>query len=472
MTSPLPRIRPGARYRRAGPLLSLLFLSTLLAGCASLDTGPARLAVNQDVLRLSGHSPAGFSRPALPLAVPSAAEAARLSLANGPRVNAILAGLDQAEAEAVQAGLLRNPFLHATVLDPRDGPGRALDLGLSWDLAGLLSLGPRREAADQARAAARLEAVSGLLGLAVQSRAAWYAHLAHRESAVLLTDQAEAADLAARIAQRLEEAGNLPPLAAAGARAGQLETRFAQEDTAAVARASGERLAALLGVAHPDGLTLPEGIPRLPENDPPPPDPAALEKTNLALARLNAQLEQARRQSAALDRQSGLDSLELGWSWDREASGEWKDGPSLGLALPLFDTGQARRAAARFKSDELEARRSEARLALAREAREAHQRMTRARARVEALREELLPLLGEAGDQALLQYNAMQKSPFHLLDLKRRELEALGRLVAGLGDYWQARTALEALAMGVSLDAPAPAAAMPAMAAAPESGGH
>jgi hypothetical protein len=47
----------------------------------------------------------------------------------------------------------------------------------------------------------------------------------------------------------------------------------------------------------------------------------------------------------------------------------------------------------------------------------------------------------------------MQKDPFHLLVLKQRELVAIRQLVMGLSDYRQVRTTLEALKMGVSLDA-------------------
>lgn len=447
----------------------------LLTGCASLDTRVARESVRQTVLDRAGQD---FTRlpprpQAGPVPVPSADAAVGLALGDGTALSAILAQLDGDEARALQSSLLKNPFIHAAWLYPRDGAGSILDAGLSWDLLGLLTLDARRDAADQARSAARLGAGARILELAARARSAWYAHLADREGAALLADQVEAADLGAEIAQRLERAGNLPPLAAASARASRLESRFARDEAELAARASGERLAALLALDDPARLVLPENLPRLPEADPPPLDSAALEAADLGLAGLRADLARIRKQMTSEALPSWIGSLEVGWGWERESSGEWQDGPALGLSLPLFDTGQARRAAIRSDAAVLEARLAERRLALAREAREARQRMTRARARVEALREELLPLLGEAADQALLQYNAMQKSPFQLLDLKQRELDAIRRLVQGLADYWQARTALEALAMGISLEA-GPAVNAPAVArpAASQSGGH
>ncbi len=467
--TPLFRLSPWALY--------LPLVVSLLAGCTSLDTRIARESVRQSIREKIGHEVDVLARSprqkATAIPVMSADAGVRLALGDKPRVEAILAELDAAEAQALQASLLKNPFLHASLLFPNDSQGKAIDIGLSWDVLGLLTLGPRREAADQARAAARHKAVAGFLELAARSRIAWFIHMADREGAALLADQAEAAELRAEIAQRLEQAGNLPPLASSVAQAARLDARFALEDAEMASRTSLERLAALLGVNDPARLALPDNLPRLPAVDPATPDPSTLESVDLQLAALGADLERARQQGESARRAGWTEALELGWGWERETSGEWKDGPSLGLSVPIFDTGEARRAAARFEATQLEARIAERKLALAREAREASSRMQRARMRVEHLREHLLPLLSDSQDQALLQYNAMQKSPFHLIDLKQRELAAIRQLVMGLADYWQARTILEALKMGISLDA-APLAGPVAITAQPasQSGGH
>lgn len=460
---------PIAPWARCLPLVGLL-----LAGCATFEPQAGRDSVRQSIQQKTGLAlePAGPGARAEADSALSADDAVRIALNNSPGVAALLAELDGAEAQAVQGSLLRNPFLHVGYLYPRDGHGKAIDAGLSWDLLGLISLGPRREAAEHARGAARLNAVAGILELAARSRAAWYAHLADREGVELLADQAEAADLNAEVARRLEQAGNLPPLAAAGAQASRLDARYALEDATLASRSSLEQLARLLGVGDPGRITLPERLPRLPAGDPDIPDPAALEAADLRLAGLRADLERARRQVDATERSAWTDGLELGWSWDREAEGEWKDGPSLGLALPLFDTGAARRAAVRAEAAQMEARIAERRLALAREAREAASRMQRARARVESLRESLLPLLSDAQDEALLQYNAMQKSAFDLLDLKQRELAAVRQLVQGLADYWRARTALEALKLGVSPGAEEAPRPLHVAQPASQTGGH
>jgi outer membrane protein, heavy metal efflux system len=170
-----------------------------------------------------------------------------------------------------------------------------------------------------------------------------------------------------------------------------------------MARSSQERLAALLGVSDPGLLKLPQNLPRPPAYDPAVPDSSVLEATDLRIATLKAELGRANRQVETTRRSAWTDAVELGWTWDRETTGLWKDGPSLGVSIPLFDTGEARRAGAHFEADELEARIAERKLTLAKESREAAIRMKRARERVEKLRDNLLPLLSDTQGQALLE---------------------------------------------------------------------
>ncbi len=455
----------------------------LLSGCASLDPEAGYRPLRDTVAERGGLDLPWITAQrrgladtlmetlrAQPLEIDTAVQ---LALLNHPGLEADLAELGGAEAEAFQSALLRNPFLHVSALYPRDEHGRALDIGVSWDVLGLLALPPRREAADHARAAARLRAGARALGLAARTRAAWYDQVAEREAVDWLRDQEEAAALAAEVAGRLEAAGNLPPMSARASRSALLESRHAREDAEVAAETGRERLAALLGVGDGADLILPERLPRLPARDPDPVDADHLAARHLDIAVLEAELARARKLADRANPGYWTNSLELGWNWDREADGEWKDGPSLGLSLPLFDTGAGRRVAAEFEIRRLEARLRERHAEIRSEARLLDSRMRRARARVESLREELLPLLSDSQDAALLEYNAMHRSVFHLLDLKRRELAAIHRLAAHLADYWRARAGLDALRMGVSLAEAGPTAPDRATTTgAAEQGGH
>lgn len=453
-----------------------LLLAALLAGCAHLDPEAARLQVEQSVQQRIPAAPAwpadAAARAAEILKHPLDADAAvQLALLQHPDVAAARAELGQAEAEAVAAGLLKNPFLHLARIKSRTSGEATLDIGLSWDVLGLLSLTPRRQAADHGRELARLDAAARLLDIAARARAAWHAHLAARELVEWREEQAEAAHLMAEIARRLEAAGNQAGLARADAEAARIEARHALEDARAAGESSRLRLFAQLGLSPDTKPRFPERLPRLPGQDPTAPDAARLEAGHLELARLRAQRMRAEQLAAGVRATAWSSGLEIGWDWEREHDGEWKDGPALGIGLPLFDTGAARRAAAGFEVARLQARLDARRQSLLHQAAQAEHAMRQARARVESLREDLLPLLSDAQDRALLEYNAMHKSAAQLLDLKRRELDVLGRLVQGLDAYWQARAALEALHLGVSLELPEAARPAPA-AMASNDGGH
>ncbi|OYY93457.1 MAG: hypothetical protein B7Y41_11890 [Hydrogenophilales bacterium 28-61-23] len=452
-------------HRHYGPHLALLGIAVGLSGCAQLDPAAGMRQVQTTVSERAGqnvlwqrdaHSRAEAERLSENLLQKpiGADDAARLALLNNASLQASFSELGIAEANAVQSNLLNNPFLHASVQTPRGAGRNALDFALSWDVLGLFTLPLRQDAAAHAKNIARLRAAARALELAASARSAWYGYLTARESADWLREMSEASDLIAEIARRLEAAGNQAGLARANAETANLDSRYSLADAQARTEALHSRLLGLIGLPNlPDRAPgFPDSLPRLPDIDPAAPGDDELENKHLDLARLKAELARAEKLVAGARRGTWTDSLELGWDWSRESDGAWKDGPGIGIGLPLFDTGMARRAAAGFEVARLQAALAARRDSLKREAKRAESEMKRARSRVEHLRDTLLPLLSAARDTALLEYNAMHRSAAQLLELKQRELAAIRQLVQNLGNYWQARNALEALHLGVSLN--------------------
>lgn len=429
--------------------------SLVLAGCASLEPEAAYRDVRADVAARSGASSppdlAARHVEPLPAGPLDADQAVRMALHNSPVVQAALATLGRDEAMALQSRLLKNPFLHISALYPHNDERAALDVGVSWDVLGLLTLPQRQAAATAASEAARRKASASILQLAAQARAAWYAVLAAREISAWQAQQEEALSLAAQISQRLVSAGNAAPTSAHARLIAAQHARLARAQAETAAVQAEQRLLALLGAPTNAPVQLPARLPRLPEGDPE--ARTDMVAHNLRIAQLRAEQVQAQQRAGVTTRSGWLDDLELGWGWSRESDGVRKDGPSLGLALPLFDTGAARQHAAGFEAQRLDALLRQEERALAQQAQHLGMRMQQARQQVEHLREALLPRLAEAQDAALLDYNAMQKSVTHLLDLKQQEFATLQQLVQSLNDYWQARTGLEAINMGITLDA-------------------
>jgi cobalt-zinc-cadmium efflux system outer membrane protein len=139
-----------------------------------------------------------------------------------------------------------------------------------------------------------------------------------------------------------------------------------------------------------------------------------------------------------------LPGVQLGVSTQRESpEGVRVTGPTLDLELPLFDQGQGRvgrlEAELRQAQDEVSALAVEIRS----EVRATRTRFLAARATVDYLRREVLPLRERLVRTAQLQYNAMQIGLFRLLSVKQREIDGGREYVEALRDYWRSRASLE-----------------------------
>ena len=75
--------------------------------------------------------------------------------------------------------------------------------------------------------------------------------------------------------------------------------------------------------------------------------------------------------------------------------------------------------------------------------RAARDRMLLARRQVEYFKSTALPMRTRVTQESQLQYNAMQISPFQLLQAKQEEVKAGADSIEALRDYWVARTELE-----------------------------
>jgi cobalt-zinc-cadmium efflux system outer membrane protein len=82
--------------------------------------------------------------------------------------------------------------------------------------------------------------------------------------------------------------------------------------------------------------------------------------------------------------------------------------------------------------------------------RTARDKMLLARRQVEYFKSTALPMRTRVTEESQLQYNAMQITPFQLLQAKQEEVKAGADYVEALREYWVARAELEK-AMGGSL---------------------
>ncbi len=462
------RHRP-APGRRAGVAPALFSLGAMaLAGCAT----PPRADSERDVQRqVADVSPAVGEMMDTGLGADAAAAEARvmalraqpltpqaaveIALLRSPKVGAAFARLGLSRADLIGATRFPNPTLGAA----RIGADGAYQTTINFALAlGDLMLLPARRRLGAAEYLRSQRLVTHeMLTLVADVETAWYSAVSARQVATMRDAVANAAALSAELAQRFFEAGNITPLQLATERASASLAKLAAAQAALEAR--GQRLALLrtIGVGADPAWTVADTLPQ-------PTPPAAAEAALLELAnRQRADLDASRREVALLDdalkvarRWRLLGEVRIGGERERETSGEVLSGPTLELALPIFDQGQAGITRATSQLETSRAALRELELAVGDDVRTALDRWTTAAAAVEEYAKALVPAQQTIVAQQQLRQNFMLVGQFELLLAKQQEYDAWQGFLEAIRDYWIARSDLQR-AIGGAL----PGAAVP-----------
>ena len=390
--------------------------------------------------------------------------AVQVALLNNRSLQATYEDLGVAQADVVQAGLLRNPVFELTVRWPDESPHSAnVEVAVVQDFLDVFFIPARKRVAASQFQAAQRRVAHEVLQLAAEVREAFYDLQAAQHARDVLRDAVTATEAAAEAARRLRAAGNITELALAEHEATDAQARLDLMSAEAQGNVARERLARLMGVSGASSSwTVAPRLPELPATE-----PASDDLEALAVAqRLDVQA--ARREAEALAGAARLSNAtrylseaEVGADAEREPDGVWLVGPTVSAPLPLFDQGQATLARARAQARQAHQRRLAAENDARAEVRTAVAQLSAARARVEHFTRVVLPLRARVVEQAQLQYNGMLIGVFELLEAKRAQIEAQREHVEALRAYWVARSELERAAGGKLPQAPARPAAKP-----------
>jgi cobalt-zinc-cadmium efflux system outer membrane protein len=407
----------------------------------------------------------------------TADEAVQVALLNNPELRATYADLGVARAELVQAGLLRNPVFDAVFRFPVDEGGPAdIDLGVAFEFLNILAIPLRRRVAEQEFEAAKLRVTGEVIDLATRAQVAFRDVQARQQILGLFetVERAQAASLTA--AEALHEAGNITDLDLARERLLHAQVRLALSDTEEQVVDARERLNVLMGLwGDATQWRTTQRLPN-PENDRL--DPPALERRAIEAS---LDLAAARHDLLALGRAYNVTAttavipeLEIGAEAEREGEEKsWSAGPAVAVTLPIFDFGQARRAAARAAIAGAQDRYRALAVRIPAEARRLAAELIKAREAAAYYRGTILPLTQEILSQSQLQYNAMQLGVFDLLIAKRNQIEAGQQYIGALRDYWAAKARLDQLLSGrLPADVEPTDTVSPASAGAADQGGH
>ncbi len=491
---PRPRFSP--HFRPTLGKLTMLAVVSVLAGCASFSADGGRSRV--DAL---ASSRIGQPLPVDALNNPQAAQqaqdevqrlllapltadgAVRVALLNNPRVKIALAELGIAEADLVQAGRLRNPRFGFGRLSGDDGV--EIDRNVMFDLAGLLTL-PMRKAVEQRRfEQAQLQAALQAVRLASDTRRAYFQALAAEQSLAYLRQAALAAEASAELAQRMAKVGNFNKLDEAREQAFYAEVSAQLKRAEHGALATREQLRRLLGVSGSDmgSDTASDTVLRLPERLPDLPASLAsrtdIEASALA-QRLDVQLAKADAEATAknlgLTRATRfVNVFELGYQNKSATGASRSDGYEIELALPVFDSGDARLRRAEASYQRTLLRTADVALQARAEVREGYSRMRTQYQVARQYRDEIVPARKRISEEVLLRYNGMLASVFELLADARSQIASVTAAIDAQRDYWIAESELQFAIHGgsaVSAGALLPAFTNTSVPSAPAGGGH
>jgi cobalt-zinc-cadmium efflux system outer membrane protein len=366
-----------------------------------------------------------------------------VALLASPALEATLAGLGVAQADLAQAARLANPGFEFSSL--RGGGHEEVATGLFADVVDWLTQPLRVRLAEAELERTKLEVGWAILEQVTEARLA-LVELQAAEALVERLALVEQLDRAgADYARALRAAGNLTERERALLEAAWAET--AGELREARAEAARRREAAVRAL----GLAGAEPWRAAPLAEPPPvrrEQPAALEaialRERLDLAAARWAIDALERARALRKRTRWLPvGIELGFERERDIAEETITGPTVELALPIFDSGQA--SLARYDAEIARARAQLAALAAAvrSEVREKAGDLAAARELAEHYRATLVPLRRTALGETVREYNQMVVGTFEVLLAKQEEIDAERRALDAVAAAWAARFELE-----------------------------
>lgn len=371
--------------------------------------------------------------------------AVQVALLNNPSLQATFEEIGIAEADLIQAGLLKNPVFDGYVRFPNPS-SEVINTQFSvvFGFLDIFMVPLRKKAARTHFQRAKSLVADSVLKLAAQVEQAFYSYQAQLAQIDLQRLVVDALEVSFEVADRQFQAGNVNSLFVEQKKIEWDQEIAALEEMILQNEIKYEELSCLLGLesdnAHWNVTSALADIP--------PHDPSIEELEDLALGQRFDVL--AARQEVLVIAQVGAqkkwwaytDAL-VGVSYEREADGTRELGPSWELAIPLFNYGQADRHRLRSQLNQSKQNLKALELDVRCAVNVAEQKMATARSIAESYASQILPETKEVLETGQRMYNVMAYGVYDLLDNKMQEVEALMKYEMALRDYWIARAEME-----------------------------
>jgi cobalt-zinc-cadmium efflux system outer membrane protein len=372
-------------------------------------------------------------------------QAVQIALLNNRHLQATFEDLGIAQADLVQAGLLKNPVFAASWRFPDRNPGGTnIEYSVAQDFLDLLIIPLRKQVAAQQLESTKFSVAHDVLQLAADVKVAYFTFQAREQLLGRLQVIVEINQTAAELARRQYEAGTLNELGAANQQAIYEQSQADEAQTEAQLTADRERLNRLLGLwGEQTAWKIAAQLPEIPRRE------ISIEHLESLAMRDRLDLAATRAQVVSLAYALNLTTdyrwftnVDVGVDTEREPGGQHVTGPTLSLQVPIFDQGQARVQKVQAQFRQLHRRLEALAIDVRSEVREARDRMLAERKLAEHYKV-MLPERIRILNLTLQQYNGMLKGPYDLLLAKQNEVATEQAYIDAWRDYWIARSELE-----------------------------
>ncbi len=395
--------------------------------------------------------------------------AVQLALLNNPGLQAEFEELGVAQADLVQAGLLKNPTLGTGVrFSNVDDTVPNIDLNLVQNVLDLITRPSRQRIAQADFERVKLEVADSVLNLLADVHKGYYEMLGAKQVAAMRRAVAEAAAASYELAQRFFQAGNISDLELAREESASEQAQAeAMKADAAVVLAT-EQLHRLMGLSgRNEQWDIAGKLPTLPGADP------SMAELEVRALKDRLDLAAARRESEVMIQSLGLTRqwrylgrAEVGVDAEREADRQFLIGPNVTLELPLFDQQQARVARAEAQLRQTQARVTALENSVRSEVRQAHQRAGAQRSVADHYLRKVIPARERVVEIAQRYHNYMLIGVFDVIAARQQAYDTYQQYLEAVRDYWLARADLQRAAGGAPIGGEPPTA--PAEVPAPQ----
>jgi outer membrane protein TolC len=448
---------------RRSPALAGLLAALAVGGCAtfSSDGGfdsvakQTRVQLHKDVrwARTKDEAAKDDAEVAAMLAhALSPEDAVQIALLNNRSLQASFEELGISEAGLVQSGRLPNPrftLRHTSAAAEYD-----IEETLSFNVLSLLTAPYAHEIEKRRFVQVQSAVVIAVVQLANDTRRAYFAAVAARESVRYMEQVQSAAEAGAELARRMLAAGNWSLLDQAHEQNFSIDAAQRLTRARLAEIAAGEKLLRLMGLkGERPALELAEALPELPRNIEDLPDvERAILQNRIDLQLMRARIDELARSLGLTKSTRFINVLDLGPARVLQGakSQPYEHGYEVSLEVPIFDGGGAR--VKRAQSIYLQAvdRFAQAAVDARSEIREAYAAYRAAFDIARQQRDEVIPAGKLIAAQNLLRYNASLVSVFDLLADARAQIAGVDDYIHSVRDFWMAKSQLDAALIGNS----------------------